>query len=101
MKKKVKKSNLSNITQKWVDLLIPYSNDYSSKFSANELSRKSKIPQQTASRYLNKLVKFTLKEESDVKKFILKCKTVLNNLNSEKIEQIRAKIKELAKTRKC
>lgn len=33
--------------------------------------------------------------ETNVKKFILKCKTLLNDLNSEKIEEIRIKIKDL------
>lgn len=47
---------LGNITQKWVDLLVPYTNGYSAKFSASELSRMTKIPQQTASRHLNVLV---------------------------------------------
>ena len=36
-----------------------------------------------------------LKDESNVKKFILKCKTLLSDLDSEKIEGIRAKLKEL------
>ena len=35
-----------------------------------------------------------LEDESDVKKFILKCKTLLDNLNSEEVEKIRAKIKK-------
>ncbi len=35
----------------------------------------------------------TLGEESYVKKFILKCKTLLNELNSEKIEKIRKTIR--------
>lgn len=56
----MKKSNMGNITQKWVDLLIPFLENYSAKFSVSELSRKSKIPQQTVSRYLNKLVKLNL-----------------------------------------
>ena len=59
-KEQSKKPNLSDITQKWVDLLIPFSSNYSDKISASELARKSKIPQQTASRYLNKLVKLNL-----------------------------------------
>ena len=37
-----------------------------------------------------------LKDESSVKKFILKCKTILNDLNSEKIEQIRLIINKLS-----
>lgn len=49
------KPELSNITQRWVDLLIPFSGNYSAKLSASELARKSRIPQQTASRLLNKL----------------------------------------------
>ena len=36
-----------------------------------------------------------LKDESKVKKFILKCKTLLNDLDSEKIEKIRAEIKRI------
>lgn len=48
-KNEVEKLKMGNITQKWVDLLVPFSNDYSAKFSASELSRKAKIPQQTAS----------------------------------------------------
>ena len=61
MKKKIE-SKLSNITHRWVDLLIPFSNNYSAKYTASELSRISKIPQQTASRYLNKFVKLNLLE---------------------------------------
>ncbi len=57
---KNKKPNLSNVTQKWVNVLIPYAHDYSFKLSASELSRKSKIPQQTISRSLNKLVKLNV-----------------------------------------
>ena len=53
-------SNLSNITQKWVDLLVPLTSDYSKKFYASELSRKTSIPQQTASRQLNMLAKVNL-----------------------------------------
>ena len=35
------KSNLGNITQKWVDILTPFSDDYSSQLSASELAKKS------------------------------------------------------------
>lgn len=52
--------NLSNITHKWVDLLSPFSGDYSLRISASDLSKKTNIPQQTASRYLNDLVKLNL-----------------------------------------
>ena len=57
---KKKLPNLSNITQKWVDLLVPFSDDYSKKISASELARRSRIPQQTASRYLNKMAKLNI-----------------------------------------
>lgn len=36
-----------------------------------------------------------LDDEVKVKKFMLKCKTILNNLNSEKIENIRRKINNI------
>ena len=42
-KNKTKNPKKSNITQKWVDLLIPFSNNYAAKLTASELSRKSKI----------------------------------------------------------
>ncbi|MBS3151599.1 helix-turn-helix transcriptional regulator [Candidatus Woesearchaeota archaeon] len=48
-------SNLSNVTQKWVELLIPFTGDYTVKLSASELARQAAIPQQTAARYLDKL----------------------------------------------
>ncbi|NOQ56161.1 MAG: hypothetical protein GQ477_05150 [Nanohaloarchaea archaeon] len=50
-------SNLSDTTQKWVDLLVPFSNNYSALFSATDISKMTGIPQQTASRELNKLAK--------------------------------------------
>lgn len=50
-------SNLSNITQKWVHLLSPFSENYSRSLSATEISKKCKIPQQTVSRGLNELSK--------------------------------------------
>lgn len=40
-----------------------------------------------------------LKDESNVKEFILKCKTLLGDLNSGKIEKIREKIKYLENER--
>lgn len=48
-------SNISNITQKCVDILLPFLSDYSMSLSASELSRKTKIPQQTITRNLNML----------------------------------------------
>jgi predicted nucleotidyltransferase len=51
---------MSNITQKWVELLIPFTSGYSEKYTQTELSKLAKIPQQTASRLLAKLVKQNL-----------------------------------------
>mgnify|MGYP001572237624 CR=1 FL=1 len=50
-------SDLSNITQKWVEVLAPFTRDYPLKLSASELARETGIPQQTASRYLDMLSK--------------------------------------------
>lgn len=55
-------SKLSNITQKWVDILKPFTSDYSAKFSASEIGRLSNIPQQTVSRILIKMVDLNLIE---------------------------------------
>lgn len=51
---------MSNITQKWVNLLVPFTNGYDKSFSVSELARLSGIPQQTASRYLESMVKMNL-----------------------------------------
>jgi len=55
-------SKISNITQKCVNLLMPFLSEYSAKISASELSKKTNIPQQTISRNLNELSKFGLIE---------------------------------------
>lgn len=47
--------NMSNITHKLVNLLIPFSEDYSIKLSATEISKRCRVPQQTVSRGLNEL----------------------------------------------
>ncbi|MBN1156582.1 nucleotidyltransferase domain-containing protein [Candidatus Woesearchaeota archaeon] len=47
---------MGNITQRWVRLLIPFTSGYKQRFTETELARLSKIPQQSASRYLNALV---------------------------------------------
>lgn len=52
--------NLSDMTQKWVDMLLPFSSGYSTKISLSELSKMSGVPQQTASRYMRSLVKSNL-----------------------------------------
>ncbi|MFH1127555.1 MAG: nucleotidyltransferase domain-containing protein [archaeon] len=48
------------MTQKWVRLLFPFTNNYGARLTETELSRLSDIPQQTASRYLNQLVEQNL-----------------------------------------
>lgn len=48
---------MGNITQKWVNLIIPFTSGYSKRFTQSELSRASSIPQQTSSRYLDSLMK--------------------------------------------
>jgi len=100
----VKKSNLSNITQKWVDILLPFSDDYSLRISASDLAKKTKIPQQTASRYLNKLVELNLInyiKEGKNKLFYFDLerqttKTMLNLIENKKSLQFQSKEKEIA-----
>lgn len=46
---------MGNITHNWVDILLPFSDNYIAKLSASSLSRAINIPQQTLSRYLNEL----------------------------------------------
>lgn len=48
---------MSKITQKWVEILMPFTSNYGSRLSGTELARFSGIPQQIASRQLNDLVK--------------------------------------------
>lgn len=54
--KKSYKSNMTKISQNWLDVLIPFSYEYNKKFSGSEISRLVKLPQKSTSRYLNKLV---------------------------------------------
>lgn len=95
-------SNLSNITQKWLDLLVPFTSDYSLRISASELSKRTKIPQQTVSRYLNKLAKSNLIDyvkEGKNKLFHFDLekpttKTILNSIENQKALQFQLKSKE-------
>ncbi len=50
-------TKMSNITHKWVPILLAYTKDYSAKLSASGISRKTGIPQQTVSRQMNELAK--------------------------------------------
>jgi predicted nucleotidyltransferase len=50
-------SEMSNITQNRVNMLIPLTNNYKTKLTQSDISRITKIPQQSLSRYLNSYVK--------------------------------------------
>jgi len=50
------KSFVTKLSQKWLDVLVPFSYEYDKRFSGVEISRISGIPQKTVSRYLNNLV---------------------------------------------
>jgi len=54
------KLKVSDVTQKWVDALIPFTSNYSAKKTATELSKLSGISQQTLSRIMNFLSKLNL-----------------------------------------
>ena len=98
------KSNLSNVTHKWVDLLRPFSAGYSFKMSASELAKKTKIPQQTASRYLNDLAKVNLIDYISVGKnklfyFDLEKQTtkiILNLIENQKALQFQLSLGKIA-----
>ncbi|MFO8016726.1 MAG: winged helix-turn-helix transcriptional regulator [Candidatus Woesearchaeota archaeon] len=47
---------MSNITQNWVKILLPFTSGYSRRLTQSELAEISGIPQQTCSRHLNRLV---------------------------------------------
>ncbi len=99
-----KESKMSNITQKWIYVLLPFSDNYSAKLSASELSRTSKIPQQTTSRYLNKLTRLNLVsygKEGKNKLFYFDLekqttRTVLNLVESQKSLEFQLRVKEIA-----
>ncbi len=48
---------MSDITQKWVNILLPFTANYAKRLSGTELARLSDTSQQTASRHLNYMVK--------------------------------------------
>lgn len=53
-------TKMANISQKWLEVLIPFSFDYRVRLTASEISRKSGTPLRTISRTLNKLVEINL-----------------------------------------
>jgi len=95
---------MRNVNQKWVELLEPFSGGYSNKISASELSKKTKIPQQTASRILNRVVKLNLisyVREGKNKLFYLDLerqtiKIILNLIENQKALQFQLKIKKIS-----
>ena len=90
--KKNNKSNMARISQIWLDLLVLFSYEYNKKFSGSELSRITKIPQRSVSRYLIKLVKkgiLRVEERGNNKFYYLdlsdeKIKIILNLVESYK-----------------
>lgn len=50
-------SKVTDIGQKWLELLVPFSFNYNKKFVASDLEKKTGIPSRTVSRYLKNLVK--------------------------------------------
>ena len=56
MKTNQKIDKMAKLSQKWLHLLVPFSNEYNKKFSGSELAKISGIPQRSASRYLSGLV---------------------------------------------
>ena len=94
---------MSYITQKWVDLLSSFANDYSAKLSETQLAKKSKIPQQTASRYLDMLAKLNLVQHTKQGRNKLfyfdlempSTKTIMTLIESQKSLQFQLKTKEI------
>ncbi len=66
-------------------------------FTQNEMDFMAKLKEDRiqAQYYLKRR---ELKSEEDVKKFILKCKTIVNDLNSDKINSARETIRKLSAT---
>jgi len=58
--KKIKITKMANISQNWLDVLIPFSHEYDKKITGSEIAKIMNIPQRTAARHLNELVKANL-----------------------------------------
>ena len=56
----MKINKMSNITQKWVEIVKPFTRNYFSKMTATEISKVSGVPQQSVSRILSLLVHLNL-----------------------------------------
>lgn len=70
---------ISNITQKWVEVVKPFTGDYSVKLTATNIAKLSNVPQQTVSRILNSLVKLNLID------YVIQGKNKLFYFDEEKI----------------
>lgn len=57
MAKKAGGLKMAKLSQKWLDVLVPFSYEYNKSFSGSEISRKTGLPQRSVSRYLTELVK--------------------------------------------
>ena len=85
-------------------MLLPFSVNYISRFSASELARLSNVPQQTASRCLNELVKLNLidyKKEGRNKLFYFDLRKhtsiiILNIIECHKAMLFQLKMKEIS-----
>lgn len=98
-----RKPKMSNITQKWVSVLMPFLEDYSARKSASEISRQAKLPQQTVSRILNKLTESNLigySREGKNKLFYFRdkkmIKTIINILENQKTLEFQLKNKRVS-----
>jgi DNA-binding transcriptional ArsR family regulator len=95
---------MSNITEKQVDMLLPFTNKYSGKLSATELARENKLPQQTVSRHMNNLAKNNLIEYETKGKnklfyFNLKKQTtkiILKIIENKKALRFQIKLKKIS-----
>ena len=126
MKKKNLRKNIylkmGDVTHRGVDILKPFTRNYSVKLTATSISKISKVPQQTVSRILNFLLKLNLIEYAiqgknklfyfdkskittsflfivveeilPIKEIILNCEKLLNSLNEDKINKIRGIIND-------
>lgn len=78
----MKKTNMTNISQNWLEILIAFTNDYNQKLTSSQIAKEIKIPQRTVSRYLNKLNNLIRYEiEGKNKKYYL-------DLNQQKTKQL-------------
>jgi predicted nucleotidyltransferase/DNA-binding transcriptional ArsR family regulator len=76
-RKKDYKPYMANISQNWLNILIPFSHDYTKRISGSEISRIVKIPQRSVSRYLSQII------EKNILKFEVKGKNKFYYLDLE------------------